>query len=90
MNYDHIKETLNRALESSKGIRVLFETKSEATRFRHQCNSFRVKDRQDNAELYSPGDPLYGVSAYDELILTVSDNAVAIKRVSEPKIEEIE
>ena len=90
MNFDRIKENLSRALDSPKGIRVSFDTKSEATRFRHQCNSFRVKDRTDNAELYSPGDPLYGVSAYDELLLTVDENAVVIRKVSEPKIEEIE
>lgn len=88
-NFDDIKQILDRALESSKGIRVTCETAAEAHRLRHRCNSFRVKDRETNTELYQMGDPLHGVSLYDGLVLTMEGTEIYIRPRGEFKIEEL-
>lgn len=60
-------EVFDRALDSSKGIRLRFDSREEAFFFRGRLHSARKVDRQTNAKTYEPGHPMHGCSPYDEV-----------------------
>lgn len=90
-----IRELLERALVSPKGIRVSYETNGKAVNERNRCNTFRKAARELNAKAYG-GDPDQAVSKYDTLVLTIpkagqpGDNVLTIAKRVDPKVEEIE
>lgn len=90
--FDDVKEVLERALDSPKGIRVTFETTRAAVDFRRRANTYRKQERERSVKLYAPGDPLYGVSIYDKYILRLVDSVIYIElRTTDGiKVEEIE
>lgn len=62
------REILSRALASPKGLRVEFESKDHAVRFRSLCNKIRAKDRLTDAKAKAkPADE--GSSQFDGLVL---------------------
>ena len=92
--YDDVKEILDQALETPKGIRVSFPTEGAAIDFRRRANSFRKQDRERSTQLYSRGDPLYGVSLYDKLVLRLNKNDsilfIEFRTTDKMKVEVIE
>ena len=97
LSFDDVRSTLQRALDTPKGIRIKFPTAGAAITFRQRCNHFRQADRKANRGTYAPDHPLHSASAYDELVLTIpkkgspGDNVLSIlKRAAvEFEIEEI-
>lgn len=92
--YDDIRQLLDRALESPKGIRITYNTHNQAINERNRCNTFRSADRKSTSAAYT--DPGQAVSKYDSLVLTIpkegepDDTVLTIaKRVLPEKIEEI-
>lgn len=74
--YDDARETFERALRAvengKNGIRIKFETRGGAVRFRHRMNRFRTQDRQAYARIYPDKEnPLHNTSPYDRLELTI-------------------
>jgi hypothetical protein len=64
-------DVLDRALESSQGIRIECTTIGDAYQYRNRLNWARKLDQELNRESRKPGDPKYGASDYDQLIVTV-------------------
>lgn len=62
------REILDRALASPKGLRVEFESRAFATRFRDRCNKLRASDRKLDARAREKG-PEDGTSQFDSLVL---------------------
>jgi hypothetical protein len=62
------REILDRALASPKGLRVEFESKALAIRFRDRCNKLRASDRKLDARARDKGHG-DGVSQFDGLVL---------------------
>jgi hypothetical protein len=58
-----------RALESSKGIRLLFETRDEAFHTQQRLYQARQAERRNNAKVYPQGHPLHGKSHYASLMV---------------------
>jgi hypothetical protein len=81
--YPDVKEALERALATTKGVRVRFQDGSSAFRFVARCNSFRLLDRKENLKIYlEPAHSLHGRSVYDVLAIRRSeDNFVTIEPV---------
>lgn len=74
--FEDARETFERALRAVEngrnGIRIKFETRGGAVRFRHRMNRFRIQDREANKRVYpDPESPLHNVSPYDRLELTI-------------------
>lgn len=65
------RETLNRALESEKGIILKFPTRAAAMNFRARCNTARKRDREENKRTYDKDDPMHGCSPWDCLRLSI-------------------
>ncbi len=65
---------LERALSSQKGLKLQFQNHGRAVNYRHRLYSARTKDRDENRKLYSADEALYGRSAYDTLVIKVTDN----------------
>lgn len=77
--YPDVKEVLDRALTSVRGVRVSFNEYGAARRFQGRCNSFRKLDRKNNAKIYpDPTHMLHDRSPYDSLVITMKGNAVEI------------
>jgi hypothetical protein len=69
--YEDSFDVLDKALEDPKGIRIPFDTSAEATTYRMRLNNARKVDRNHNARIYEPGDPMHGESVYDTLQFTI-------------------
>ena len=61
---------MDRALEE-KGLALEFESKREASQFRQRCYSARCRDWDQARKSYEPGDPGYGTSPYDVLVMMI-------------------
>ena len=68
-SYKDIREMLDRALQSERGLRVKLKTKGAGNNLRQRASYFRQLDRRENKKVYPEGDPMHGRSAYDVLIL---------------------
>ncbi len=68
-SYPDIRATLDRALASAKGVRVRFPDKNAATTFKGRVHTMRYLDRKENCKIYPSGNPMYGRSVYDPLLV---------------------
>lgn len=74
LSYSDCFTLFDKALEDTKGARFqVSEGKhhGDAWQFRLRMHQARAIDRKDNRELYQLGDPLYGHSVYDPLIIQI-------------------
>jgi len=65
---------MDRALEDPKGARASFGDRGSAMHFRVRLHTARRYDREANKEVYSPGDPMYGISEYDKLTASIRED----------------
>lgn len=92
-SYVDIRGCADRALESEKGVRLEFKDEKTAMTFKGRFHSFRYLDRKENRKIYHEGDPMYGRSAYDPLMVkTESPTIVCIIKLEgvDFKMENIE
>lgn len=74
LSYSDCFTLFDKALESKKGARYQVNNgvnHGDSWQFRLRMHQARAIDRKDNRELYSLGDPLYGHSVYDPLIIQI-------------------
>lgn len=94
------EELLNRAIESPQGIKIRFKDLTKdfskwGIQTRHRLNQCREADRQRNQAIYSEGDPRWGKSPFDALMISISaaDRAIVITHrladLEDLEIEEI-
>jgi hypothetical protein len=69
VSYLDCYEVLDRALAEEIGLKLKFTREGDASHFRLRLNSARALNRRENAEIYQQGDPLYGSSIYDKLVI---------------------
>ena len=67
-------DAFDRARDDPTGIRIFAGTRSKATTMRHRLHYARRILRNRNKEIYSPGDPLYGASVYDDITCTLRED----------------
>lgn len=65
----------DRAIENPSGVRVGVRNYDAALHLRMRLHQARKINRRENEEIYEPGEPLHGCSAYDPF-------TVRIKRVN--------
>lgn len=80
---DSLREVLDQALASAKGIRIKTGSASEAMALRHRLNRLRKKDREVRKELGMSW------SDWDELMLVLDGATVVVKKPEKMVIEEI-
>ena len=64
---------LDKALDAERGLRLTFDRRRDATSFRHRIYRVRQQNREDSKSIYEVGHPKYGASAYDSLIIRMSE-----------------
>lgn len=69
--YADIRDTFERALATPHGIRISFNSHSQAVRERARFNYYRKLHRKENLETYPLGHPMHGQSVYDTLTLVI-------------------
>lgn len=62
---------LEQALNSKRGIRLVFSDRKSAVAFRARLYSARLKDREQNEALYGPDEPMHGKSQWDGLFISL-------------------
>ena len=75
MAYKDCYDAMERALESSKGIRMRFPDEGKATYYRMRCHNARAIRRAENAKTYERGHPMHGTSIFDILVLQIRYDA---------------
>jgi len=64
---DALRQLLDRALMSEKGIAIADLSFKTAKSLRFRIYTIRKRDREASLKTYAPGDALYGKSSWDEL-----------------------
>lgn len=71
--YPTARTLLDQALESERGIKVKFQSYSEAFKFRMNCYTVRSRERKESVKIYPIGHALHGSSPWDGLELIIRD-----------------
>lgn len=77
LSYSDCFTLFDKALDDSKGARYQVNgglTRGDAWQFRLRMHNARQIDRKDNRELFELGDPLYGRSIYDPLLIQIKQD----------------
>lgn len=82
LSYVDVKEVLDKALESERGLLLKFVDVKAAVRFRYRANNFRSLDRVENKKIYTEEThTLHGRSAYDTLSLTIEGSRIFVRKI---------
>ncbi len=65
---------LDQALEDGKGARVPFSNFASASYFRMRCHQARTINKRENKQIYQKGDPMWGLSEYDQLVVRIKED----------------
>lgn len=77
------------ALTEGRELTIRFANTSEATRFRHACNSHRKRLRRAAEDLPATH-PMWGRCVYDEIAIAMSGTSLIFKhRLPEPLAVEV-
>lgn len=87
--YEDIRPHFDRALQSANGIRITTPTHGAAVSLRARFYSMRKLEREQSLQIYDPEDPRRGVSPYENLAITVEDNAVILRHVAPLMVEDL-
>lgn len=87
--YKDVQDALDRALASTRGIKLTFSSGGSAVQFRHRIYSLRKLDRHESRAIYKPGDDDYDRSPYDRLTIQIEGTNIFIRTDSPPLIEEL-
>ena len=82
--YEDVKEALDRAIASNKGIRLRFSSPQARDRFMFRSYSFRQLDRANNKVIYpEPAHSMHGRSLYETLSLVKGkENDILIVQIA--------
>lgn len=69
--YNDCYEILDRAHESSEGIRIPVDSYEAAESLRSRLHMARKLHREDNEIAYEPGHAMHGASPYDALVVRI-------------------
>ena len=65
--FEDVRELLDRALATERGIRVRCKSRGAAVSLRARLNTYRAADRRANAKTYDFEHPMHSNSVYDRL-----------------------
>lgn len=90
--YDDIRDALDRAIASERGIKIVKTTLGEAVHLKQRIYKFRQIDRKQSLSMFKEGDTRRGTSVYDSLAIEQVENILFLRRrvAGALKIEEIE
>lgn len=89
IEYEDCREHMDRALASANGIRITVRDKGQAIHLRQRMYKLRQLEKIQSTNLYEIGDERRLVTPYDNLVITVNDNAVEIRHGVPAVIEEL-
>lgn len=67
--YTDCEELFDRAIADEKGIRVCYQTENQAKLAQMRLHQFRKLLREQSKRLFDKGDPRWGMSEYDKLVV---------------------
>jgi hypothetical protein len=90
-SYEDLVPVLERALEAERGIRIDAKTPGAAIHFRQRLYKLRSLSREQSLDVYAPGDPQRGTSAWDNLSIEITPGSsfILIKKRPPMEIEEL-
>lgn len=90
LSYDDVRDALDRALASERGILLREESGSRLVSLRQRIHKLKSLDRKRSTKTFDSDDPRYGTSAYDTLsvesspeITQAEGNRIALANVPE-------
>ena len=96
--YENVREVLDQALASEKGLKLRAaqpeDTPDQARRraitLRQRIYRMRKLDREISERAFEPGDERRGRSVYDALIIDMAGDEISIRKGQPFKVEEID
>lgn len=64
---------MDKAIESSKGGRILFLTREQAWAWRNRCYAARTREKKQNAQVYPEGEPMHNSTVWHKLIFAIEE-----------------
>lgn len=87
--YEDCREHLDRALSSTKGIRITTSAPGVAIHLRQRMYKLRQLEKVRSTEIYEIGDERRNKTPYDNLSITVVDDAVEIRHTAPLLVEDL-
>ncbi len=87
--YDDIRSHLDRALDSSAGIRINCQSRGMAINLRQRLYKLRALEKERSVEVYPPNDLRRATTPWDLLYMTVVDNALIITHRDPVTVEDL-
>lgn len=87
--YEDCREHLDRALVSTKGIRITTPAPGVAIHLRQRLYKLRQLEKVRSTEIYEIGDERRNKTPYDNLSITVSADAVEIRHTTPLLVEDL-
>lgn len=69
MTLPEARALLDRALTSPRGIEIQCDSPGAANALYMNLHKCRSMERKRNSKIFSPGEPLYGATAWDDLVI---------------------
>jgi hypothetical protein len=69
-----VSDVQSKALEGTR-VTIVFASRGQAINYRHRCYKLRSLDRANSRKIYDIGEPGYDQTAYDSVIISLSQNA---------------
>lgn len=89
LSYEDVRELMQRALDSPKGLRVTLSSPAEAINMRARMNKFRANNRKDNKKIYTPDHPMWGNSVFDALVTRIDRENPKVILVEKASLENL-
>lgn len=87
--YEDCRDHLDRAVMSSKGIRINMPSSGGAIHLRQRLYKFRQLEKFQSAKIYELGDARRGKTAYDALLIKVVGDSVEVTHGEPITVEEL-
>lgn len=69
--FDDVREAFEKALTSTRGVKILCASRGAAVVLRSRFNYFRKIHRCESRSIYTPDHPMWGKTPYDRLALRI-------------------
>jgi hypothetical protein len=79
--YPDVQELFDKALDSSKGLKLTFSSENEAILNTGRFNAYRVRLRRENERTYPADHPHHKSTPYDCLMIKRRGNQVIVEKL---------
>ena len=89
VGYDDVRQVLDTALSSEKGLKLDFEDRRAAVAFRQRIYAARAADKANRLGEFDEANPGYVLSPYDDLVVQLDGTELKLLKGKPFKMEDL-